>query len=110
MASVRNILARSLVRVDVDADAVQMACNAAGFDSGALSDLVITRRGCSISLELRPNSKKAQIDWADSVSLLCAKDETKEISLKLQNLDVRAYGAVLQVTNTKGFVVTKRVW
>jgi len=92
----RNILAGSLVSVQVDVDEVQKRCNAADFDSGELQDLVITRRGSSIPLQLRP-SRRAKIDWVDAATLIYAADSDKKIELKLLSLDIRVYGASLQV-------------
>ncbi len=96
----RNILAGSLVSVQVDVDEVQKRCNAADFDSGELHDLVITRRGSSILLQLWP-SRRAKIDWVDKATLIYAADSDKKIELKLLNLDIRVYGASLQVWKKK---------
>ena len=97
-------LSRNLIHAQIDLDEVQKLCHTADFDADELKDIVLIRRGCSINVQLRQN-RRAKIDWADSATLECVRDQSKKIELDLNDLDVRVYGASLQV----GTTITKTI-
>lgn len=87
---------RNLVWAHVDSEKIQKISNTYGFDTEELKNLVVTRRGCSLDVQLRRNVR-VRIDSVDSATLEYVLDRSKAVELDLQDLNVRVYGAVLQV-------------
>ena len=86
----------SPIQAVIDVDLLQKLSHCEDFDSDELNDIVITRRGTTFPIQLR-TLKTKPLGWVDSAALVYAYDESKEVVLELVSLDVRVYGADLQV-------------
>lgn len=84
------------VRTQLDVDEIQRLSHTADFNAVELKDYVITRRGCSIRVQLR-QKKNVEIEGVDCAILEYVYDGTKIVTLELEESDIREYGASLQV-------------
>ena len=97
--NVHGCLDKSLVIVKVNLDKIQKLSHTAGFESQELNDIIITRRGCSFPVLLVKVDKEVKMGQVDCATLEYYLDDSKRIELELRKVDVRDFGALIEVSS-----------